>query len=125
MKKSQMEKKRDIKMTSNWKAPGPDKIQGYFIKYIKIIEEDIIKLFKKWYNEENIPDEYCETNTILIYKTGDKKDPANYRPISCANILHKIYTSVLLKKIKSQLWLNNIELDKTQFGSKNNVLASK
>ena len=37
---------RSIKSVPNWKTPRHDMIQRYFIKYIEIIKEDIIKLIK-------------------------------------------------------------------------------
>ena len=39
----------------------------------------------------------------LLYKNGDKKDPKNYRPISCTNVIYKIYTSIIQNKIKKEL----------------------
>ena len=91
---------------SNWKAPGPDFIQGYFIKYIKIVNEEVIELMKEWYYEEEINYEYCKANTTLLYKGGDKNDIKNYRYISCVNIIYKIYTSIIQNKIKKELKYN-------------------
>ena len=80
---------------SNWKAPRLDMIIGYYLKYLNILQEDIITIINEWYILEIIDDEYCKTNTTLIWKGGDKDNPANYRPISCANIIYKIYTNIL------------------------------
>ena len=63
-------------------------IQGYFVKYLDLIRDDIIKLIKFWYRIEDIREEYCKTNTFLIWKWGDKGNHSNYRPISCDNILY-------------------------------------
>ena len=114
-----------IKSVPNWKAPGPDMIQGYYLKYLEIMKEDIIDVINEWYILETIDEEYCKTNTTLIWKGGDKDNPANYRPISCANIIYKIYTNILQRKIKKQLKDNKIKINNSQYGCKEGVLASK
>ena len=72
------------------------------------------------YNHNDIPLQFIQGRTILIYKKGDKLDPQNYRPITCLNCLLKVYTSLLKMKIESQLMLNQIEkqLSQNQIGCK-------
>ena len=74
---------------------------------------------------EYVQQEYCSAKTILLYKGGDTKDVKNYRPISCTNIIYKIYTSIIQNKIKQELKDNKIELNKNQYGCKNHVMAAK
>ena len=100
-------------------------IQGYYLKYLEILKEDIIDVINEWYILETIDEEYCKTNTTLIWKGDDKDNPANYRPISCANIIYKIYTNILQRKIKKQLKDNKIKINNSQYGCKEGVLASK
>ena len=73
-------------------------IQGYYLKYLNILQEDIIDIINEWYILETIDEEYCKTNTILIWKCGDKDNPANYRPISCANIIYIKYTQIFYRE---------------------------
>ena len=117
--------KQSIKRIPNWKSPGPDMIQGYFIKYLDIIQEYTIEIIQEWYECEYVNAEYCKANTILLYKSGSKDDPKNYRPISCTNMIYKIYTSIIQNKIKKELEKNKIELNKNQYGCKNHVMAAK
>ena len=58
--------KQAIRRVPNWKAPGPDMIQGYFIKYLDIIQEEIIEIIQEQYDYESIERGYCSANTILI-----------------------------------------------------------
>ncbi|GAB1223672.1 hypothetical protein ENUP19_0158G0032 [Entamoeba nuttalli] len=117
-----------IKFTANWKAPGVDKIQGCWIKYLEQPKKYLLRLFNEWLNNPNeIPPHFIQGRTILIYKKGDKLDPQNYRPITCLNCLLKIYTSILKMKIENQLMLNPIEkqLSLNQIGCKKYTYASK
>ena len=104
-----------IKSVSNWKVAGSDMIQGYFVKYLELIKDDIIELIKFWYRIEDIKEEYCKTNTFLIWKGGDKDNPSNNRHISCANILYKIYTNIIQKKIKGEIEENCIKLSTAKY----------
>ena len=80
-----------IKFIANWKAPGIDKIQGFWIKYLEQPKNFLLKLFNEWlYNPTNIPLQFIQGRTILIYKKGDKLDPQNYRQITCLNCLLKV-----------------------------------
>ncbi|GAB1224323.1 hypothetical protein ENUP19_0189G0006 [Entamoeba nuttalli] len=107
---TQNELECDIKFTANWKAPGVDKIQGFWIKYLEQPKKYLLKLFNEWLNNHNeIPPHFIQGRTILIYKKGDKLDTQNYRQITYLNCLLKVYTSILKMKIESQLMLNQIE----------------
>ncbi|BFU25697.1 Reverse transcriptase (RNA-dependent DNA polymerase), putative [Entamoeba histolytica] len=117
-----------IKFTANWKAPGVDKIQGFWIKYLEQPMKYLLKLFNEWLNNHNeIPPHFIQGRTILVYKKGDKLDTQNYRQITCLNCLLKVYTSILLMKIENQLMQNPIEkqLSLNQIGCKKYTYASK
>ena len=42
-----------IKFIANWKAPGIDKIQGFWIKYLEQLKNFLLKLFNEWLYNHN------------------------------------------------------------------------
>lgn len=54
-----------------------------------------------------------------IHKSGSKYDPNNYLGIILTSCLGKLFSTVLYKRIKAQLELNNVTVkEETGFGKK-------
>ena len=74
---------------SNWKAPGPDKIQA---GALKIGGNNLLsflkRLFRKILSEKQIPEQMKQS--ILIHKKGDRMNAQNYRPISLLQVQFKL-----------------------------------
>ena len=49
-----------------------------------------------------------EGRTVLIFKYGDWKDPANYRPITCHPTITKMITLAIHKRMRAWL-LGSVE----------------
>ena len=62
-----------------------------------------------------IPEELKESIIKPIFKDGDKKEPANHRPISLLNAISKILEKIIHKQVY-QYFLENNLLSKKQFG---------
>ena len=45
-----------------------------------------------------------EGRTVLIFKGGDRKDPANYRPITCLPTITKMVTLAIHKSVMTWLF---------------------
>ena len=117
-----------IRNIPNWKAPGTDSIQGYYIKYAKKYYKDLKKIFQDWLdNPQHMPVEYQHGRTTLVYKGGQTNRPENYRPITCVNVLSKVYTSILKSKVMTQLRINPPEkqISPSQLGNKTMSLGAK
>ena len=59
----------------------------------------ICNLFNKIYNDGQFPDQWCESIIVPIYKKGDHTSPGNYRGISLLNVLGKVYTSIINRRL--------------------------
>ena len=86
------------------KAPGPDGIRNEVIKHCKeVLTPVLTDIFNDIINTEIIPQQWTESNIILLYKKGDKYEIGNYRPISLMSNLYKIFAKTLLKRIEGPL----------------------
>lgn len=54
------------------------------------------------------PQHLKKTRIVAIFKSGDKSDPANYRPISILPILSKVYESVVKRQIEQHFETNEL-----------------
>ena len=89
------------------KSPGNDGLTAEFYKqFLNELAPILLEVYNSW-NQLSIIGTSSKTGIIsVIYKKGDKKDIANYRPISLLNLDYKIYTTIL--KNRMQQTLNNI-----------------
>ena len=83
------------------KAPGPDCITATILK---ICAEQVAPLlhqiFQKSLDTGELPLDWQKANVTPIIKTGNRSDPANYRPVSltsipCKMLEHIIHTNIM------------------------------
>ncbi|XP_063599202.1 uncharacterized protein LOC134775604 [Penaeus indicus] len=81
----------------NWKCPGPDGVQGYWLKSFTALHERIAdQLNGMIYNGVEIPKWMTTGKTVLCQKDPDKGNAAdNYRPISCLPLMWKLMTGII------------------------------
>ena len=93
-----------INSQKNNKSPGNNGLTAEFYKHFSNdVAPTLLDLYNSW-NELGIMSTSSRTGTIsVIYKKGDKKDIANYRPISLLNLDYKIYTTILKNRMQKTL----------------------
>jgi len=91
---------RLIAKTLNWKAPGSDGINNFWIKRFTATQSYLAHYFNQFMEDaEKIPDFLVRGIIYLLSKSQDCEDPSKYRPITCFCTIYKIYTACIAEKI--------------------------
>lgn len=107
---------KKLNKLNSQKAPGPDKIQSYFLKSTaSSIAAPLTIIFNKSLTEGELPTDWKFALISALHKKGDRKDPNNYRPVSLTPIVCKILESIVKEEIENHLTAHNILSDQ-QFG---------
>ena len=121
-----------IKKTSNWKAPGIDKISNFWIKYLTSIHEDLRIAYNDiMRNPNNCPEWLTQGTTFLLPKSTVTQNPNSYRPITCLPTTYKILTSIIAERMYAFLDENNLlpveqkGCRKGSYGCKDQLLINK
>ena len=83
----------------NWKAPGPDCVQGFWLKNLKSIQ-GLRRNLQKCLENGNVPIWMTKGRTMLMHKDKEKgKAASNYRPITCLPLVWKLLTGVIAEEV--------------------------
>ncbi|XP_063610625.1 uncharacterized protein LOC134784476 [Penaeus indicus] len=94
---------------SNWKAPGPDGVQGYWIKNVKSIHPMLTAMFNDSLISGIVPEWLTKGRTVLSMKDKTRGiEVTNYRPITCLFLMWKLFISIISEKIYSHLDSNGL-----------------
>ena len=92
--------KEQLKRIPNWKAPGPDGVQGFWIKNLLGIHSRIAEQLNEVIRTGVVPTWMTTGRTILCIKDSSKGNAAdNYRPISCLPLMWKVLTGIVANEI--------------------------
>ena len=76
-----------VKRCKNWKAPGPDNLQGYWLKAFpemtQVLGQRLLKSIK---HPKRLEHWLIEGRMVLIPKEGCEGKPHQYRPMTCLNL---------------------------------------
>lgn len=121
-----LEDVRDVlRKVPNWKAAGPDGVQGFWLRNFKGLHERMTELLEKCLNTGECPTWMTTGRTALILKDPSKgNQPGNYRPITCLPLLWKTLTAVMAGKLYDHLENQGIIGDE-QKGCRRNTRGTK
>ena len=92
--------KEQLKKIPNWKAPGPDGVQGFWIKNLNGLHNRIAEQLNEIMRTGVVPTWMTTGKTLLCVKDTSKGNAAdNYRPISCLPLMWKVLTGIVADQI--------------------------
>ena len=102
------------------KACGPDLLTPLLLKKsAELICESLCKLFNQSMSMGSLPKDWTSANVVPVYKKGDRRIAANYRPISLTSIVVKVMERIMCKQLTAALQQSG-RLSNTQFGFRTN-----
>ena len=121
-----------IRRMTNWKAPGPEGVQGYWFKKFTHLHGRITKHLQECLEVGRVPEWMTTGRTSLIRKDPLKGNTAsNYRPITCLPLMWKLLTSIISEQMYAHLISNELLPDeqkgcrKKSRGTKDQLLIDK
>ena len=121
-----------VSKMANWKAAGPDLVQGYWFKKLPGLHPRLQLHLQDCVRQGNVPEWMVKGRTVLIQKDPTKGTQAsNYRPIACLPIMWKLLTGIMGEKLYQHLDENGLLADeqkgcrKGSRGTKDQLLVDK
>jgi hypothetical protein len=90
-------------------APGADKLMYGDLLRLPSTHSFLATLYSRLLLEDPDPSaKWCQSEIKLMYKDGDKNDPANFRPILLTSCIGKIYHQILANRMTVYLSSNGL-----------------
>lgn len=95
---------KHIKRLKSEKSPGSDGLCNEVLKIgAPILIHYLLHLFNMVLETETVPEQWCTSDIILLYKKGNPLDIGNYRPISLLASIYKLFSSLLLERLSQDI----------------------
>ena len=124
--------RKGIGRMSNWKAPGPDMVRGFWFKKLMSLHSVLTEALKECVERGVVPEWMVKGRTVLLQKDPAKgTDVSNYRPIACLPLMWKLLTGIFADKIYDHLDTNGLLVDeqkgcrKQSRGTKDQLLIDR
>ena len=96
--------RESLKHAKSSAATGPDGIPIILLKKcINALAEPLAVLYSKSLNEGQVPDSLKCGNVTAVFKSGDKSNPKNYRPITLTSHIIKQLERIIIRKMTPYL----------------------
>ena len=96
--------RKQLKKMPNWKSPGPDGLQGYWVKNFTSCHERLALQLRNCMSSAQIPDWLTTGKTTLVMKDKDKGGQVtNFRPITFLPLLWKLLTGIIAEELYGHL----------------------
>ena len=88
--------KKILGRMQNWKSPGPDLVQEFWLKNISSLHKRVRLLLKECLDSGFVPTWLTRVRTSLLQKDKSQGNVAsNYKPITCLPLIWKLLTGEL------------------------------
>ena len=115
---------KKVKGISNWKAPWPDGVQGYWFKVFDCLHKPIVNALQKCIVEGDVLVWMVTGRTVLTQKDPTKGTKgSNYRPIACLPLMWKLLSGIFANRVYTHL-LDN-QLPEEQKGARKKLRGTK
>jgi hypothetical protein len=86
------------------KSPGPDGLGAEFYHaFGPLIASPLHLMLPEAQDNGVLPEEFASGDNSVLYEKGDPRDVRNYRPITLLQVDCKIYSEVLVRRMKTVL----------------------
>ena len=96
--------KKILDRMPNWKSPGQDSVQGFWLKNFSSLHERVRLQLKECLGSGFMASRLTRRRTSLLQKDKSKgKIASNYRPITCLPLMWKLLTGVIADEMYAHL----------------------
>lgn len=98
------------------KAMGPDGVHPRVLKELReVVAEPLAILFSQSLETGEVPKDWRTADVVPLYKSGNKEEAGNYRPVSLTSVVGKIMEALLKERLVEHLVVNGLQ-DPRQHG---------
>ena len=96
-------------LKGNGKSPGPDKVSTMLVKdAADLICKPLVMIYNSSMETGVFPDLWKFARVTPIFKSGNKSNANNYRPISIISVFARIFEKIIHDQLHNFLTINNI-----------------